>query len=110
MNTKSESLKSTPAYGQRDLMNDPHNPYSPPSEQPDDETVHRGAPRRKIVLEIFRAVFTIVGIIIGWAFVGAGLLNGTYSGILFGCVIIGVACVVSLGVRFNPASLWNWFD
>lgn len=86
-------------------MNDPPNPYSPPREACNDETALGNAPRQNVLLEIVRAFTTIIGIFIGWIFVGAGSLNGTSVPILLGCLIIGVACMIGIGVRFDGESL-----
>lgn len=77
----------------------PENPYSPPSEQGNHDTSVSNVPVRNVVLEIVRAFTTIIGIMIGWVFIGAGLLNWTYGGILLGATMIGLSCMIGLGFR-----------
>ena len=79
------------------MVDTPVNPYSPPSDQPDDDTSVTDVPDRNVVLEIVQAFTTIIGIMIGWVFIGTG-------GVLLGSVIIGVSCMIGLGVRIGGSS------
>lgn len=74
------------------------NPYSPPHQALSDPSPSR-LPKRNILAEAAQAFATVLGIMIGWTFIGYAQLSRSYWTALVGVAIIAAACLIGLGGR-----------
>jgi len=70
------------------------NPYTPPTATSESTAAPPRLPR--LLREILQALTTIVGIMVGWVVIGAGLMERNRVTLLIGCFIIALSCVVGL--------------
>lgn len=71
------------------------NPYSPPSAPVESADAGR-LPLTNLILEILQAFATILGIMVGWVVVGAGLVQSNPFVLSVGCTVIVLSSVLGL--------------